>query len=144
MQKVQGYTHLWTSKFKRESGLETLQPNFHQSNDQNSCKHALEKTSKFSKACSSKGPEGSLVMIESYKGSQCLIGFERQNPLVSDASNSVSRTEETPPDEQSDAVGHNDCSRKHDDIDDSTYLSDVSGTLYSIFTFLVSKSIISQ
>ncbi|TKY52396.1 Transcription factor PIL1 [Spatholobus suberectus] len=135
--------------------------------------------SKFAKAAataSSSKADHSLV-IDSYKGSQGLTGLERQNPLTSDASNPVPRSEETPPDEQSEAVGHNSainfhgshgqynnqtsssaglkakgkavtnyrheallessslcslgasnnrnvCSRKHDDIDDSTYLSD--------------------
>lgn len=86
---------------QRDSGLDNSQPNSHQNNDQNSCK-----LSKFSKASSSKGPECSLV-IDSCKGSKGLTRLERQNPLVSDASNSVPRSEETPSDEHSEAVGHN-------------------------------------
>ncbi|KAK7392170.1 hypothetical protein VNO78_20600 [Psophocarpus tetragonolobus] len=93
---------------RRDPSLENSQPNSHPSNnDKNYCHHALErveeiKSSKFAKAaCSSKGPDHSLV-INSSEGSQ-----GRQNPLVSDASNLVPRSEETPPDEQSEAMGHN-------------------------------------
>ncbi|XP_020227969.1 transcription factor PIL1 isoform X2 [Cajanus cajan] len=93
---------------------------------------------KFAKASSSKDLDHCSV-IDSYKGPQGVIGLERQNPLTSDASNHVPRSEETPPDEQSEAVAHNSAigvhrshgqyhhnqtSRNHDDIDDSTYLSD--------------------
>ncbi|KAL2325689.1 hypothetical protein Fmac_024747 [Flemingia macrophylla] len=89
--------------------------------------------SKFARASSNHSS-----LIDSYKGSQGLTRLERQNPLISDASNLVPRSEETPPDEQSEAVGHhsaisvhrspgqchNQTSRNHDDIDDSTHLSD--------------------
>ncbi|KAG5004095.1 hypothetical protein JHK86_028234 [Glycine max] len=151
---------------QRDSALDNSQPNSHQSNDQNSGKFAKAANS------SSKGLDRSLV-INSPKGSP----GRQKNPLNSDTSNMVPRSEETtPPDEQSEAVGHdsihgsrgqyfnqtsssarhrakgkahdtkqkycdeallessslcsigasnnrNVCSRTHDDIDDSTYLS---------------------
>ncbi|RDX69241.1 Transcription factor PIL1, partial [Mucuna pruriens] len=170
---------LYDLPVQKDSGHDNSQRNSHQSNDQNSLQLALERVEEikarwFAKAASSsKGPDHSLV-IDSSKGSQILTGLERQNPLISDASNSVPRSEETPPDEQSEAVGHNSAisihgqyynqtssaglkakgkadtkyfdeallessslcslgasnnrnvcsSRKHDDIHDSTYLSD--------------------
>jgi len=127
---------------QRDSAMDHLQPNSHQS----SCRLSLErvqksKSSEFAKAASSsKGPEKSSV-INSCNGSE-----GRQNLLISDGSNLVS--DEQHRDQTSISVGleakrktdtkysdgasnnRNVCSRKHDDMEYSAHLSDVSGIVY--------------
>ncbi|KAK7344327.1 hypothetical protein VNO77_13799 [Canavalia gladiata] len=66
-------------------------------------------------ASSSKAPDHSMV-IDSSKVSHGLTRFEGENPLISDASNPLSffpRSQEAPPDEHSEAVGHNSALAMH-------------------------------